>query len=196
MIDITTIENELYTPLDNYLSTKVSEGKLAQVPQIWEAGQMMRAPKGQLARPRISYNVSNPYSIDNRSPTKVKNTVDSDEEEFDKDIEYTYLLNPQITISFNGYGSINKSVREAMLLLRQWFEIPQLANRWFEQYNGTIITNQLGDVQDRSTGLEDDREERSGFDAVIEFDDQVKVRESTIETIEIETDDNVESIDT
>jgi hypothetical protein len=196
MIDITTIENELYTPLDNYLSTKVSEGKLAQVPQIWEAGQMMRAPKGQLARPRISYNVSNPYSIDNRSPTKVKNTVDSDEEEFDKDIEYTYLLNPQITISFNGYGSINKSVREAMLLLREWFNIPKLSDRCFGQYEGQVKRSELTEIQDRRAVLETDYEERLGFDAVIEFDDQVKVRESTIETIEIETDDNVESIDT
>jgi hypothetical protein len=185
MIDITTIENELYTPLDNYLSTKVSEGKLAQVPQIWEAGQMMRVPKGQLTRPRISYNVSNPYSIDNRSPTKVKNTVDSDEEEFDKDIEYTYLLNPQITISFNGYGSINKSVREAMLLLREWFNIPKLSDRWFGQYEGQVIRSELTEIQDRRAILETDYEERLGFDVEVAFQDKVKVRVDTIESMEI-----------
>jgi hypothetical protein len=196
MIDLDSIEDELYTPLYNYLVEKENEGQLARVPQIWKTEQMQRAKKKRLEYPRVGYKTSTPYGTNDNQTTKEKEIVSSDDPDFDQDVQFVYIFTPRITISVQGYGGPNKPVRDSLLLLREWFNIPKLSDRWFGQYEGQVIRSELTEIQDRRAVLETDYEERLGFDAVIEFDDQVKVRESTIETIEIETDDNVESIDT
>lgn len=195
MIDLDSIEDELYTPLYNYLVAKENEGQLARVPQVWKTEQMQKAKKKKLEYPRVGYKTSTPYGTSD-SQVKEKEVVPSDDPNFEKDVEYIYIFTPKITISVQGYGGPNTPVRNSLLLLREWFNIAKLSDRWFGQYDGQVIRNELTEIQDRRTMLETDYEERLGFDAIIEFDDRVKVREKTIENVKIETSDGTESIDT
>ena len=72
-----------------------------------------------------------------------------------------------------------------LLLLREWFEIEELGGRFFEGYNGTIVAGQISNVQNRSTFVQNDYEERFGFDVEIAFEDKVKVKVETIESLQI-----------
>ena len=188
MIDLATMEDDLFYSWDAYL-----EEKLNSAPQIILGNQDSKPDK--LTYPRIVYHISTPYNTASSASAKQIDIVPSNDPNFDKDIEYTYLLNPKIRISINGYGETVASVRKNVVQLREWFEIPKLGNRFFKNYNGHIMLNQLSNVNDRTTQLREQFENRYGFDAIVSFDDRVKVREKTIETIEITREDGIENID-
>lgn len=177
MIDLEAIEDSLYTAWSDYLALK-----LGNAPQMLLANQDI--PEGKLDPERVIYSISTPYGTS--AKTVKSETVDSTEEEFDKDVMYRYILTPRITISVNAYSGPSGKAREIALQIREWFEIDQLGNRFFEDnFEGVVKQNTLTKVDDRTTFLETDYQQRFGFDCAVELKDEVVVREKTIESLQI-----------
>lgn len=177
MIDLEAVEDNLYQVWHDYLLEKTGREI-----QILLANQDFRGLN--LEYPRIMYQSIIPYSTSSNN-VKEKDVVDSEDPEFDKDIEYTHVIDRYITFSIEGYGEPSNNVRRLLLLLREWFEIEELGGRFFEGYNGTIVAGQISNVQNRSTFVQNDYEERFGFDVEIAFEDKVKVKVETIESLQI-----------
>ena len=151
------------------------------IPQLIKANQDVSSK--ELIYPRITYNFSTLYDPESRQSFVQKiNVVESEEAEFEDDIEYSYITNPRTTLSINGYG---KDLTQYINLARKWFQVPQLGDRFFESKNAVIVD--IGDTQNRKTFLEAGHEDRQGFDVIIEFEETIKATEKTIEQVELES---------
>ena len=106
--------------------------------------------------------------------------VPSEESGFEKDIEYTYLMYPETTLSIEFFG---EDVTEFVNSAREWFMIKQLGRRFLDSY-GKCVIRDITNTQNRKTFLETNYEDRQGFDVFLVFEDKVKVTEKTIEKVQ------------
>ncbi|MBM7623651.1 LIC_12616 family protein [Sporohalobacter salinus] len=188
MIDIVAIEEGLYDAWNNYLADK-----LGSAPQILLANQDI--PEDQLESERVMYNVSTPYET-NTQTVESREVVPSTDDNFKNDVIYHYLLAPRITISVNVYSDSQGDARKIALQLREWFEIDKLGNRFFkENHNGVVKQNTLTEVDDRTTMVETSYQKRFSFDCDVELEEEISVREKTIEVIKLDKNDHIETID-
>lgn len=172
MININQLLDDLYGEIKNYteipqlvLGTEDIPPKLMEYPRMRMAFTIRYNP-----RPRQTF-------------IKITSMVESDDEDFEDDIEYTYIMNPEATMSINAYGD---NVDRYLAKAREWFLIDHYGRRFLENLseNACVIRN-ITDTQDRKTFLETEYEDRQGFDVILGFSDKVKVIEKTIEEVEI-----------
>lgn len=262
MINLNSFLDSLYSEIKDYTNIRQLVLGTKDIPP-----ELMEYPRIRMAM--IVRNVPLPR----QSIIQTKSVVDSEEEGFEKDIEYTYFTNPDTTLSLNGYGesgatkatgqatfygdedisipkgfeietdesepvrfettesgdissdgevtldiraleygeegnveadditvivnsisgldSVNnnsetaggaESVDYYLGKAREWFLINQEGRRFF---GDTCVIKNISDTQDRHTFMETEYEDRQGFDVVLGFNDEIKVIEKTIETVEV-----------
>lgn len=166
--------------LDNFLDDLYSHIKdYTEIPQL-VLGREDVPPK-LMTYPRGKMLFTTKYTPQARqSFITSKKTVPSAETEFESDIEYTYLINFEATLSLNFYGdNVESYVNKA----RQWFLVNKLNRDFLNSYGKCVIKNVTA-TENRKTFLEAEYEDRLGFDVILGFSDKVVVTEKTIETIQ------------
>lgn len=167
MIDLDDLTYKMHPELKDY----------SGIPQLIEKNQDI--PRNKLIYPRIMINWIVRYSPEARHSMVAKyETVPSEEEDFDDDIEYTYIANPTATLSLQAFGDdVDAYINNA----RQWFILPQHGRRFFNKHD--VVIQNITETQDRKPFFETEYEERPGFDVVLSFNEEVKAREKTIEKV-------------
>jgi hypothetical protein len=169
MIDLDGFLDELYPYIKDYSGVEqLILGTKDVKPEL------MKYPRGRIgfttkydAQPRQSF-------------ITLRKVVPSEEIEFENDIEYTYIINFDTTLSLNFYGEdVDVYVNKA----RQWFMINKL-NREFLNNYGKAVIKEITPTQNRKTFIETEYEDRQGFDVILGFSDKVVVTEKTIETVQ------------
>ena len=180
MIDIDAFLSDIHSPMAEYTDAE----------QVLQGNQ--KIPDDLLEDNRIIYTMiafsdSRPRHTAIRTEEVIDYDADYWEEgpEFEDDIEISYIVQPQATISFTAHGS---KARKNISKLREWWYIPILAGRWFKENDWKCVVREVMSIDDRTVYLETNYEQRFGFDVLLEFTDIVSAREKTIETIEIEGD--------
>ena len=170
MIDIEQFMDEIHQPLVSH----------SGVDQLVKANQ--KVPPDQLEDNRIVYNM---ILFANTAPRhtiiKEKQTVPSDDPDFEEDIEIENIFFPEATLSLTGFNDIMTPINKA----RGWFYCNGLGDWWLQDNGWNAVIKEVMEVEDRTTYLESDYEKRLGFDVVLQFKDVVKVRHDTIEKVEI-----------
>lgn len=169
MIDLDGFLDDLHPYIKDYtgikqliLGTRDIKPELMEYPR----GRMVFTTKNN-SQPRQSF-ITN------------KKVVPSSEAEFESDIEYTYLINFDATLSVNFYGeNVSQYVNKA----RQWFMVNKL-NREFLNGYGKAVIKEITPTQNRKTFIETQYEDRLGFDVILGFSDRIVVTEKTIETVQ------------
>lgn len=168
MLDFTEIGQDMEIALQDY----------SGIPQILEASEILSPGHEDT---RIIYNFSKDYQSDPTGIIVEKELVASPEINFENDIEYSYISNPEVTLNITAYGE--SDITSYITKAHDWFKVPKLGGRFFEKYNVVLL-----DV----TGIENlDTTPRSGyqykrsFDVILRFEEVIKVREKTIEMIKI-----------
>jgi hypothetical protein len=169
MIDLDSFLDELYPNIKDYtgveqliLGTKDIKPELMKYPRC-KIGFTTKYN----AQPRQSF-------------IHIKKVIPSEEIEFESDIEYTYIINFDTTLSLNFYGEdVDMYVNKA----RQWFMINKL-NRDFLNDYGKAVIKEITPTQNRKTFIETEYEDRQGFDVILGFSDKIVVIEKTIETVQ------------
>ncbi|MCF8020868.1 MAG: hypothetical protein K9L62_15930 [Vallitaleaceae bacterium] len=170
MINLDDFLDNLYHEIKNYTG----------MPQLILGSDDI--PIEEMVYPRGKMNFILKYNPQPRqSIIKTREVVPSPETEFDSDIEYTYFLQPDATLSLNFYG---EDISEYVNMARQWFLIDKLGRRYFDSY-GKCVIKEITPTENRKTFLETDYEDRQGFDVILGFSEKVKIIESTIEILEI-----------
>jgi len=172
-IDLGAIAYNMHPELKSYTG----------ISQLIEANQDI--PPDELIYPRMTWNWTIKYTPEARqSIIANKAVVASDDPNFDKDIEYSYITVPRVTLSINVFGDdVSQYINKA----REWFTITQLGPRFLEDYNAVV--KEVTNTQDRKTFLETDYEDRQGFDVILSIEETIKVIEKTIEQVEITDQD-------
>lgn len=171
MIDLYAFRTNLQPEIKSYCG----------IPQLVRADQDIESE--DLVYPRITYKISSPYDVNGNTQSMFvkQEVVPSNDSDFDKDVECSYYSNPRVTISFNAFG---KDISNYIFKLMEWFRIPKLGQRFLDQHDVVIVS--VTDMQDRTTYLETDYEDRKGFDVILQFKDEVKIIEKTFEKVELE----------
>ena len=171
MIDIEGFMDDIYTPLMQYTNA----------PQILKANQ--KIPDDMLEDNRIIYNMIVFANTDSRQTIiREMDTVDSDSEDFDYDIEADNITFPEATLSITGFGN---EILTPLNKARDWFYTVGLGDEWLRDSQYNAVIREVMEIDDRTVYLESDYEKRYGFDVIIEFGDVVKVRHDTIERVEV-----------
>ena len=139
MINLDTFLDELYPYIKDYtdirqliLGTEDIKPELMEYPRA-----RMGFTTKYNAQPRQSF-ITN------------KEVVPSSEEGFESDIEYSYLINFDATLSVNFYG---EDVTQYVNMARQWFMINKL-NRDFLNDYGKAVIKEIMPTQNRKTFIE------------------------------------------
>lgn len=149
-------------------------------------------PIDQMIYPRGKMSFTTKYTPQARqSIIKTSKTIPSNEPEFEKDIEFTYILSPEATLSINFYG---ESVSEYVDKARQWFLIDKLGARYIRNICDCAIKS-LSTTQNRKTFLETEYEDRQGFDVILGFSEKIKIAEKTIEKVDFTVNGDEFSLD-
>lgn len=171
MINIGSFMDDIYTPLIDYTNA----------PQIVKANQ--KIPDDMLEDNRIVYNMIVFADTDSRQTIiREMDTVESESDDFDYDIEADNITFPEATLSITGFGN---EILTPLNKAREWFYTKGLGGEWLRDSQYDAVIREVMEVDDRTVYLESDYEKRYGFDVVIEFKDVVKVRHDTIEKVEI-----------
>ena len=179
VIDIKQIEDDLYTPLKNYI----------EIPQLI-IGQQDDIPEDDLIYPRIVFKISSPYG-NNQVQSYTKKIIESQEEEFDKDIEYTFEMFPMVTVSFLGYSDPqDDDLYMYMQRIANWFNLRLLGGRFFNEYEKDIVVREVNDINDATTELNQEYEKRLNIDIMLQIKHEITVIEKTIEKVVIEVNNN------
>jgi hypothetical protein len=111
-----------------------------------------------------------------------REVVPSTEEGWESDVLYTFTSNPRLSVSVTAVDKAEGSdIDRIIQAARDWFDVPQLANRALEIVKA-IVTG-MGSIEVRDTQLDWEYERRQGFDTTIRANGVVTFREKTIETI-------------
>lgn len=132
--------------------------------------------------PRLLYKATPDANLKEKPMLVSKKEVLSTDSRFEYDIEYTYLSYPRVklTISF-------EQIENSLLYLakaQQWFELPQLGRTFFNNYE--IVVKKVGDIE----LIETKATNKTSFTVILQFKEVVKVREKTIESLELTGFDN------
>lgn len=177
MIDLNGFLDELYHEIKDY----------TDVEQLILGTEDI--PPDLMEFPRIRMAFTTRYNPEARqSMVKITHIVESDEDDFDEDIEFEYITNPTATLSINAYGEV---VDEYIGKAREWFQIHELGARFLKQHR--CVISDIMETEDRHTMMETEYEDRQGFDVELSFEDRIKVIEKTIEKVEINNGFNDES---
>ena len=172
MTNLQTFKDELYPELIDYI------GEI----QLFKANQNI--PKEYLEYPRIKYHFSSKYNLDREHYIKQQELVDSENEDFEHDILYSTILTPQMTLTFDGYGSEKGQLMPFFRKLAQWFEVKELNREFLTDHD--CVVQSVNDIQDVTTRLgQMEWEERLNLDVELQFEDIVEVRVDTIEEIQV-----------
>jgi len=172
MIDINQLLDDMYNEIKDYTG----------VEQLVLGTQDIKPDLMEYPRIRMAFTVRyNPQP--RQSIIKVQKVIESDDPNFEKDIEYSYISSPEATLSLNAYG---KKVDSYIGKAREWFLIDQLGRRFFENLSDNkCVIKSITQTDDRHTMMETEYEDRQGFDVILGFNDTIKVIEKTVETVEI-----------
>lgn len=145
-------------------------------------------PPKKMKYPRIRVAVTLPSNpVPRQSIIHHKKAVDYDperwpdeEEEYDTDVLYTYVVGDTATLSVTAYGSnINHYIKAA----RRWFMLEPLGKRILKSHE--IVINQVLQIEDRTTHIETEYEQRKGFDVLLGWNEELEIHEKAIERVEI-----------
>ncbi|MTI61726.1 MAG: hypothetical protein FH762_17375 [Firmicutes bacterium] len=181
MINIDNFMNEIYYPLMDH----------SGVDQLVKANQ--KVPPEQLQNNRIVYNMIL-FANTGARHTIIQSTkvIESEDPEFENDIEIENIFFPEATLSFTGFNNIMVPINK----IREWFYVHGLGDWWLRDNGYNCVIRDVMEIEDRTVYLESDYEKRYGFDVILEFKDVVKVTYETIESIEVTgTDGETENID-
>ncbi|MFP4457553.1 MAG: LIC_12616 family protein [Clostridia bacterium] len=178
--------------LDDFLDSLYQEIKdYTEIPQLLLGEEDI--PPEHLVYPRGKMNFIIKSSPQPRHTIiQSRKVIESEEEDFEDDIEYSYLLQPDATLSINFYG---KNVSEYVDRARQWFMIDKLGRDYLYENNDCVI-KEITDTTNRKTFIETEYEDRLGFDVILGFSEIVRVTERTIETIEMSLNEDEFEIET
>jgi len=174
MIDIRAIKDLLYTPIKNY----------SEVPQLLKDNDE-DIPEDKLVYPRIIFKISEPYNRDGTPEGYEKYEVPSDDPDFETDIEYKYITTPNIRVSFEGYARKGDYLFQYLNKVHNWFKIPHLGQRYFDDSDMSIVIENLYSINDRDEMIEGRKESRKGFDVILNVEETIYVTEKTIEGVKI-----------
>ena len=170
MIDIEQFMDEIHQPLVNN----------SGVDQLVKANQ--KVPPDQLEDNRIVYNmILFANTASRHTIIKEKQTVPSDDPDFEHDIEIENIFFPEATLSLTGFNDIQTEINK----VREWFYVNGLGDCWLQDNGWNAVIKEVMEIEDRTTYLESDYEKRFGFDVILQFKDVVKVTHDTIEKVEI-----------
>lgn len=115
---------------------------------------------------------------------KTKSVVPSTDARWEKDIEYRYVSNPELTLSLTVFDSAD-SVRIHQLCQKaySWFSIPELGPDYLRPLEVVVLG--ATPITARDTVLDQEIERRQGFDVRLRVADIVEVVVPTIEQVEI-----------
>jgi len=169
MIDLDNLLDDLHSEIKNHTG----------IPQLLLGEEDIPENLLELPRGKMQFTIKyNPQA--RQSFIRKEEIIPSEEEGFEKDFEYTYIMHPSATLSINFYG---KDVTEYISKAREWFMINQYGRRFFESRKNSVI-QEVTTTSNRKTFLETEYEDRQGFDVIIGFVDKVVVTEKTIEKVE------------
>lgn len=177
--------------LDDFLDLIYNEIKsYSGIPQLLLGEEDI--PPNHLTLPRGKMNFivqQNPQA--RHTIIQSREIIPSDEVDFESDISYKYLLEPDATLSINFYGV---DVSQYINKTREWFLINKLG-RDFLRSNANCVIKDITSTTNRKTFLETAYEDRLGFDVVLGFSEVVQVTEKTIETIQFSVNEDKFEID-
>ena len=170
MIDIDKFMDDIHTPLVNHSNAE----------QLVKANQ--KPPTSKLKDNRTIYNMILFANTGSRHTIiKKKEVVESEDEDFDEDIEIENIFYPQATLSITSFNDTLSQINK----LREWFYINGLGDWWLRDNGWNCVIRDVLEIEDRTTYLSSDYEKRFGFDVVLEFKDIVTFRHDTIEVVQI-----------
>ncbi|WP_408956229.1 LIC_12616 family protein [Natroniella sp. ANB-PHB2] len=170
-IDLEGFKDVIWQPISDYTG----------VPQLLKANQ--EVPKKRYKYPRILYYFLTKGEQVNNRLIETREVVESESEDFEHDILHKFYLNPQMILSFQGFGLKKGQVLPYMQKLAQWFQIRKLGKEFLRDYD--CIVRNVNQIDDVTTTLDKQHEERLNLDIELQFEDVVEVRIDTIEEIEI-----------
>lgn len=171
MIDLQEIIEAIHSPLKKYTG----------VPQLVQGNTNI--PPRQLVYPRIVYHFMLPYNADPGQMIILREEVESQNPNFEKDIQYTYIEHPTATMSLVGYGEPGGNIEQQISKARDWFRIPELG-RNFLKWNYGVVVRRVENITDITTAMETGFQRRWAFDVILRFQDRVVVTLETIESVE------------
>lgn len=175
IIDIRQIEDDLREVIKDY----------SQLPQLL-IGEQDNIPEGHLIYPRGVMKVKAPSDGEGIQAT-TKKVVDSSEEEFENDLEYTFHSFPRMTIVFDGYGNPKKEdINSYFQRIQNWFKVEMLGQRWFDSYTTySIVIREVNAINDITQEFQKEYEQRLNLDIIVEVKQEVVLIEKTIEKVEV-----------
>ncbi len=177
MINTQEILDDLHSPIKIYTG----------IDQLIQNSQN-NIPKEEMQYPHIVYGIldKQPGSDQKINFYELQN-VPSDEE-FDNDVEYTYTQFPNFRLDFEVFGKPKNNISNYIQKVQNFFSIDKLADRWFKQ-NGypNINVSDIGPIENRTVILEEKYQERFGVTITLKGKEEVKIKEKTIEQLNLNT---------
>lgn len=142
-------------------------------------------PPNLMKYPRIRMAFTTRYNPQQRQEIIYhKNFVPSEDENFEHDVEYHYLMYPEATLSITAYG---EDVDQYLWKAREWFLIDKYGMQFLDNLtDNNCVIKSIGSTGDRHTFMETEYEDRQGFDVILKFEDEIKVIEKTIEDVDVQ----------
>lgn len=171
MIDIETIQNRMV------------EGFLAHMQQYGITKVVERdqdAPKPQY--PFIGFKWTS-IVPEGGGPRRTKRPVPSSDPDWEHDVEYHYVRNPEPILSVTIYDGDGSRIHGLTQAAHTWWSIGELAGDWLRPVNAVVAEAMA--IHDRDTVLDREIERRQGFDVRLRVLDEVRVTVPTIERVEV-----------
>jgi len=172
MIDLEALARNFHDPLKAYCG----------IPQIIGADQDI--PECQIIYPRLAWKITSHYIPEAAHPVFCHKAVSGtiNPEDFPKDVQVTAIMNPEAVFSFTFYGKPGKSNNSVIVQkAREWFAVKFLGPEFLSRFDVVVVD--VTEIQNRSTLLEFDREDRRGFDVRFRFNEKVSMVLASVEEI-------------
>lgn len=115
---------------------------------------------------------------------KTKSAVPSTDARWEKDIEYRYVSNPELTLSLTVFDSAGSTlIHQLCQQAHSWFSIPELGPEYLQPVEAVVLG--ATPITARDTVLDEEIERRQGFDVRLRVADIVEVVVPTIEQVKI-----------
>ena len=179
IIDIREIEDDLRAELKEYTN----------IPQLI-IGEQANIPKDEMIYPRIVMKLRMP-TAELGVEAQTRKVIESQEEEYEHDVEITHHSFPSMTLNIDGFANPgDKDVYEYLQKIENWFDVKSLGQRWFDRYKYDIVIRDVNEINDATTEMQKDIEQRLNLDIILEVKKEVVVVEKTIEEVDYEANYN------
>ena len=148
--------------------------------------------------PFLAYNITSPHIPQEVIHSYTQEVIDSKEEGFDKDIKRTTITQPTLVLSINSHAKEDADTTQTekgnMVMkldeeaydnaLKAW-EYFEVAGRYDLRAKGFVVV-EVGSIEERDVFKEVNYERRKGFDVTLRYLHEVEIILPTIETVEME----------